>query len=133
MEFTWANFFTRQVENMRKKADDALILLYRFRKLSRKLKLRLYKAQVLPHLTYPVIPINALSRSRLELLQRIQNKAIRWICNEGKRDCPLPQRHWDLKLERIEDRLKRLAEGVWHKIAEKTQNSGGKHYRHLHT
>ena len=118
MEFSWANFFTRQVENMRKKADNALTLLYRFRQLRRKLKLRLYKALVLPHLTYPVIPINALSRTQLLILQRVQNKAIRWICNERKRDCPLTQRHWDLNLENLDDRLKRLAEGVWHKIIE---------------
>ena len=73
---------------------------------------------VLPHLTYPVIPLNALSKTQTEILQKVQNRAIRWICNESMRNCRLTQRHHDLKLEYIEDRLKRLAEGYWYKIEE---------------
>ena len=118
MDFSFANFFTKQVKNCTKKATDALKLLYSFRYLRKKLKLRLYKALVLPHLTYPVIPLNALSKTQSEKLQKVQNKAIRWICNESKRNCRLTQRHEDLKLEYIEDRLKRLAEGYWYKIEE---------------
>ena len=118
MDFSYANFFTKQVKNCAKKATDALKLLYRFRYLRRKIKLRLYKALVLPHLSYPVIPLNALSKTQTEILQKVQNRGIRWICNESMRNCRLTQRHHDLKLEYIEDRLKRLAEGYWYKIEE---------------
>ena len=32
--------------------------------------------------------------------------------------CPIDIRHEELKIERIDDRIKRLAEGVWHKLEE---------------
>ncbi|CAL4097163.1 unnamed protein product, partial [Meganyctiphanes norvegica] len=82
MEFSYVNFFTKQVEANRKKADNALIQLYRFKHLRRNLKLRLYKTLVLPLLIYPVIPLNALSNNQLSQLQAIQNKATQWICQE---------------------------------------------------
>ena len=87
--------------------------------LKRKLKVRLYKTLVLPLLTYPVIPLNTCSRTQMIKLQRIQNDAIRWICNERwPIICPTDVRHEELKIERIDDRIKRLAEGVWHKLEE---------------
>ena len=72
---------------------------------------------VLPLLTYPVIPLNALSNNKLHQLQIVQNDAVRWIGNEHwPTRCPLPQRHADYKLEYLKDRIKRLSEGVWFKI-----------------
>ena len=117
MDFSYANFFTKQVEKNRKKADNALKNLYRFRYLKKQLKLRLYKTLILPLLTYPVIPLNALSKNQLNNLQVIQNKATLWVCNEYY---PNRQRnnliHHELKLETLEERLQRLAEGVYNRI-----------------
>ena len=119
MDFTYRNFFTKQVKSLKKNARGALSKLYRFRYLNKKLKLRLFKVMVLPLLTYPIIPLNALSNNKLYDLQVVQNDAIRWICNEHwPTRCPLQQRHADLKLEYLRDRIKRLSEGVWVKINE---------------
>ena len=119
MDLTYRNFFTKQVKSLKKKSKAALSKLYRFRYLNKKLKLRLFKVMVLPLLTYPIIPLNALSDNQLYQLQIRQNDAIRWICNEHwPTRCPLPQRHADLKLEYLKDRIKRLSEGVWVKINE---------------
>ena len=74
---------------------------------------------VLPHLTYPAIPLNTCSRTQMIKLQRIQNNAIRWICNERwPVICPIERRHHELKIEKMDDRIKRLAEGVWFRIEE---------------
>ena len=117
LEFTYVNFFTKQVRENKKKAKAALAKLYRFRYLNRRLKLRLYKTLVLPLITYPIVPLNAISKSQMEQLQIVQNDAIRWIFNEHYPIiCNLPQIHAELRLEYINDRIKRLAEGVWHKI-----------------
>ena len=119
MDFTYRNFFTKQVKSLKKNAKAALSKLYRFRYLNKKLKLRLFKVMVLPLLVYPVIPLNALSNNLIYQLQIVQNDAVRWISNEyWPTICPLHQRHTDLKLEYLKDRIKRLSEGVWVKINE---------------
>ena len=49
----------------------------------------------------------------------MQNNAIRWICGEKwPIRCPLAQRHNELKLEYINERIKRMAEGIWSKLEE---------------
>ena len=119
LHFRRNNFFTKQVDLNIKKARAELKKLNRFRLLKRRIKTRLYKTLILPLLTYPVIPLNATSRTQLAKLQRIQNQAIRWICDERwPIICPIEQRHHDLKIEKMEDRIRRLAEGVWHKLDE---------------
>ena len=55
----------------------------------------------------------------MEKLQKRQNDAIRWICNEKwPLRCPLEERHRELKLETIKERIKRMAERVWSKLEE---------------
>ena len=51
------------------------------RNLSIKGKTQLVKSFILTTLTYPCIPLNTCSISRLYQLQRVQNDAIRWIYN----------------------------------------------------
>ena len=117
MEFSSSSFHTRQVLCNKNRAETRLRELYRFRFLNRKLKLRLYKALVLPLLQYPITPLNAISKTNLTKLQAVQNKATQWICNEY-----YPSRrtnvaiHTDLKLETLEERFKRLAEGVYDRL-----------------
>ena len=119
LHFARNNFFMKQVDNIENIARAELKRLYRFRFLRRKLKVRLYKALILPLLTYPVIPLNICSNAQIKRLQVVQNNAIRWIMNERwPLICPLETRHADLKLEYIDFRIKRLAEAVWYKIEE---------------
>lgn len=56
--------------------------LKRFNKFQPKNKLHLYKAFVLPQLEYARIPTNVFSPTKRLKLQRIQNKALRWINND---------------------------------------------------
>ena len=101
------------------RANKELKLLKRFKKLKTGLKLRLYKSLVLPILLYPIIPINACSKTQLKKLQTVQDEAIRWICNERPPlRCPIDLRHRQLKLEYITNRIKRIAEGIWSNIEE---------------
>ena len=52
LHFKSRNFFKEQVNENIKKAKIELSKLYRLRYLKRKLKVRLYKTKVLPHLTF---------------------------------------------------------------------------------
>ena len=123
LKFSNYNFFTKQVTSNVNRAKAELKNLYKFKHINWKLKLRLYKALVLPLLTYPIVPLNACSKAQVKKLQTVQNKAIKWICNEyWPTICPLQQRHEDLKLEFLNDRIKRLAEGVWYRILEENAN-----------
>ena len=51
------------------------------RHLSIKAKTQLVKSLILTILTYPCVPLNTCSISRLYQLQIVQNKALRWIYN----------------------------------------------------
>ncbi|KAG0714335.1 hypothetical protein GWK47_001602 [Chionoecetes opilio] len=62
-----------------RRAKSALFTLYRFRDLDAGLRLHLVKALFLPVLTYPPIPLHALSRTAISRLQRVQNAALRFV------------------------------------------------------
>ncbi|CAL4235809.1 unnamed protein product, partial [Meganyctiphanes norvegica] len=122
LHLTRNNFYVKQVEHNTNRARDELRKLYRFRHLKTKLKVRLYKALILPLLTYPVVPLNISSNTQIKKLQIIQNKAIRWIMNEHwPIICPITLRQQQLKIEPIDIRMKRLAEGVWNQVHEENQ------------
>ena len=98
LNFNYTIFYTKQVTINKRRADTELKQLFRF--LNRKLKLHLYKALILPLITYPVVPLNIASKTQIKRLQGVQNKAIEWICNERwPIRCPRIQRHIDIKLE----------------------------------
>ena len=111
---SWNNFYVKQITQNTNRAREELRKLLRFRFLSAKLKVRLYKALILPLLTYPAVPLNISSATQIKRLQVIQNKAIRWITGEyWPIICPLALRHEELKIEKMDERLNRLAENVW--------------------
>ena len=119
LNFRRNNFYVKHVETIVQRANAELKKLQRFRLLKTKLKNRLYKALILPHLTYPAVPLNICSDTQFKKIQTIQNKAIRWITNEKwPIICPINRRQEQLKLEPIKDRIKRLAEGIWNRIYE---------------
>ena len=81
LKFSRNNFYVKQVETSVQRANAEFKKIQRFRLLKTKLKTRLYKTLVLPHLTYPAVPLNICSNTQYKKLQVVQNKAIRWITN----------------------------------------------------
>ena len=116
MWIKYNNFFAEQVKCNAGRANEELQKIKRFRFLKRKLKIRLYKAFVLPHLTNPAAPLNMISNAQMKILQTVQNKAIRWICHDNQ--CNIEEQQQRLKIEPIKDRIRRLAEGIWSKLEE---------------
>ena len=127
LNITSNNFFRKHIKMITGRAKDELKMLGRFRHLKKGLKLRLFKTLILPLLLYPIIPINACSKSQINKLQKIQDAAIRWIYNENPPTrCPIELRHRQLKLEYIADRIKRMAETIWTNI----EQENGEFFQH---
>ena len=76
------NGITKHINEMKAKAKGALIQLYRFKNLPEKIKLHLVKACILPILQYPAIPLVTASQNNILKLQRIQNRALKFVYNE---------------------------------------------------
>ena len=122
LHFKSNNFFKEQVDNNIKRAKYELSRLYRLRYLKKKLKVRLYKTKVLPHLTNSSVPLNICSHSQIKRLQVVQNSAIRWITNTYYPGvCNIEEQQNILKIEPISERISRLADNIWYKI--ETENS----------
>ena len=117
MWIKYNNFFAKQIKCNKGRAKEELQKLKRFRYLKKKLKIRLYKTLVLPHLINPAAPLNMISNAQIKIIQTVQNEAIRWICQQY-RGCEIEEQQERLKIEPIKDRLRRLAEGIWSKIEE---------------
>ena len=62
-------------------ANTCLQQLYRFRSTTPKTKLHLYKALILPHLTYSPLTLSLAYTTNIRKLQVIQNKALRFVYN----------------------------------------------------
>lgn len=115
MWIKYNNFFAEQIKCNVGRAKEELQKIKRFRYLKKKLKVRLFKSLVLPHLTNPAAPLNMASNAQMKKLQTVQNEAIRWIC-QHYRGCNIEEQQQLLKIEPIKDRMKRLAEGIWSKL-----------------
>ena len=70
------------VTKIKQKAEHTLSILRRFASMPERIKLHLIKALLLPQLTYPSYPLNAISHSNMIKLQRVQNKALRFVYND---------------------------------------------------
>ena len=117
LNFTSRNFFKAQVDENIRKAKAESSKLYKFRYLKRNLKTRLYKSKVLPHLTYASVPLNICSQTQIKRLQKIQNKAIRWITNTYYPNTyNIEEQQELLKIEPISNRINRLAKNIWYQI-----------------
>ena len=92
--------------------------LKRFKKMTPKIKLHLYKALIRPVLEYPVVPICITSKSNQLVLQRVQNKALRWVhpSNTITDRLTNEQIHHDLDMEPQNTRLYHLASKTWNKL-----------------
>lgn len=109
--------YTSHVTNRVKQARRTLGALYRFRDLDRGLKLHLIKTLVIPVLTYPPVPIHALSRSVISRLQRVQNAALKFALNLRWDDFTTAEAmHEVASIPALNVRLHNLASGVWKRL-----------------
>lgn len=82
-----------------------------------KIKTQLIKTLILPVIDYPPIPTHALSNNQLGILQRVQNKALRYAYNQR-----YPYTHTTEELhalsniEPVNIRLHNKAIQIWEKI-----------------
>ena len=106
--------YTSHVTERVQRARAALGRLYRFHDLEATLKLRLVGALVLPILTYPPVPLHALSRTAKSRLQRVQNSALRFALNTRWDDFRTTESlHIEAGLEPVNIRLHHLARKLW--------------------
>ena len=84
------------------------------RNLSEKNKRKLYLTIVRPQLLYPIIPLNIISKTAHKKLQKVQNKALRFIENTTLNDRIISTTlHARNKLPTINTYLHRRAINVW--------------------
>ena len=80
------SFNNGQIKYNVDKAKATLSSLYRFRDFKTKDKLHLVKQFVIPHLTYPAIPLHTASKTQMLKLQVIQNDGLRFAYNVKRKD-----------------------------------------------
>ena len=99
------------------RAHALLTKLQRFQNLSQKNKKQLYLSLVRSLLEYPPIPISAMSKTQIEKLQKIQNRALRFMYNIKWYDLVTTEElHRRADIPRIEELLKLRTETIWNKI-----------------
>ena len=90
------------------------------RNLSEKNKRKLYLTIVRPQLLYPIIPLNIISKTAHKKLQKVQNKALRFIENTTLNDRIISTTlHARNKLPTINTYLHRRAINVWTQLQDK--------------
>lgn len=100
------------------KAKHTMTRLRRFRGVSRRTSLHLYKTMVRPQLEYPAVGLCNISKTALQGMQAIQNKALRRAFG----DTPpyfatIKDLHLATKLEPLNVRLHRLANRSWDRLS----------------
>ena len=91
-------------------------------------KLRLYKTIVRPILEYPPIPLNTISNTNMLKIQRVQNKALKFITNTRWYDFrKMESLHHELNIEPMNSRISKLAQKVWNSA----ESMGGPMYDSL--
>lgn len=109
---TWG--ITKQGQIRASIAKHNLQKLYRFRKLSTRNKLKLYNSTVRSALIYPTIPLHTLSKTSVLTLQRVQNRALRFITNTKWDDFTTAQAlHQQCNLPPINQLLHAHAQNTW--------------------
>lgn len=71
------------ITQRKNEASIALAQLRRFYKLKTRIKTHIIKACIIPKLPYPSYPLNASSKTAMQSLQHIQNKALRFAFSES--------------------------------------------------
>jgi len=105
------------VSNRAQSAKAQLIKLRRFKNLSQKNKRTLYLALVKSKLVYPAAPLNAINRTQLLKLQRIQNSGVRFITNTSLLDSiPTAALHETTQIDSINVTLHQQANKTWNTV-----------------
>ena len=88
--------------------------LYRFSPLSTHLRRQLYISLVRSVLTYPVVPLHTLNKTNMLKLQRVQNKALRFILGRPRHyDESVANMHVIAKLPAVNEFMHRSARKIW--------------------
>lgn len=125
---TSTGLIVRHVNDKKIKAKIALKSLYRFWHFTEQLKLYLVKTKLLPILDYSPIPTHTASRTKMLELQRIQNKALRYVTDQRYPYTESTEaQHHRLNVQPISTRLREAA----HKIWEKLDNQEDPNYTHV--
>lgn len=108
---------TQQVNQRVAIAKSNLNKLYRFKHLSPKLKKLLYIATVRSALIYPTIPLHTLAKTPMQKLQRVQNRAVRFITNTSLLDRITSETlHHRCNLSPVNTILHDQAQKIWQDI-----------------
>ena len=117
--FSNTQWFTPHINNSVNKAKVALAQLQAFRFAPPKIKLHLFKALVLPLLTYPVSVINSTCHTNFSKLQKVQNSALRFVYNVRVADrISSKSLHERAKLPPINVRIAKQSNKLIHKMKE---------------
>ena len=115
--------FQTQIKQRTAVAKRRLLKLNRFKKLSTKNKLLLYTSTVRAALLYPIIPLHTASKTQIIKLQRIQNRATRFISGKTLLDrCTSISLHNECNLKPINLTLHQYARDTWNKIEASNPN-----------
>ena len=106
--------FCAHIRDRLAKAKSALGGIRRFRNLSTKIYLHLYKALVRPHLEYPAILLGISHKTNLHKIQAIQNRALRTALKERPPYFTTAKDlHEETNLEPLNTRLYSLGLKTW--------------------
>lgn len=107
----------KHIENITRKAKTNLLRLYRFKSAPPNIKKHLYLSLIRPILEYPNLELYKSSKTSLSKLQKIQNKALRFISNVSLKDRKTSKSlHIKHKIDPINIRLSKLACKTLYKI-----------------
>ena len=108
---------SKHVTSRRNKASVIMGKLNRFRHCTVKTKRKIYTSIVRPKLEYPPIPLHAVSENQMVKLQRIQNRALRWISGIRYPEVTTNKAlHERFEIESLNVRLHNRAKKTWERL-----------------
>ena len=112
-----------------RRAKSALARLKRFSSCTTQTKLQLYKTLIRPILEYPPIPLVTNSLHQQINIQRVQNRALRWVDNTTyPYTHTIQQLHHKYNIEPMNTRIHTRAKNIWDKLHENNDEL----YTHIH-
>ena len=109
--------FNCHITDRLRKAKAELNKLKRFKNLTPKIKTHLYKAFIMLLVEYPALPTCNIADSNKMKLQRLQNKAIKFIISNDEEELSIKRAHEKYKLEAYNVRLHKRGLKVWDKLS----------------
>ena len=108
----------QHLRDRRFKANIELKKLNRFIRLKPNIKSHLYKALIQPILDYPTIPNCIASNTNKMKMQRVQNKATKFINKFSNENLSIEQIHKKYKIEPVNKRIYNRAKRSWQRLAQ---------------